>query len=526
MSTTAAVSRNAGVGAPVRPAGGRAGTEPALRPGRRWATIAVGALTAAVLAACGSGGPAPPDSSGLEWRPCAGAAEDAEGLRDAECAELVVPRDRSRPDGPSFTLPVLRLRATGEHRIGSLVINPGGPGISGVDYLRTEGDSLSTLRDRYDLVSFDPRGVGGSDPSIDCLDEAQEAEIRDRPSVPVDPEDERAAIDSARTIAESCRDRFGDWLAHVGTADVVQDLEQLRIALGEDRLTYLGFSYGTYLGARYAATHPDRTGRMVLDGAMDPSLDYDGVRRDQAVAMDRALGRFVADCQLETNCPLEGDVADGLDQLERLVRTLDRQPYTGPDGRRLSGGRALALLQSATYFPPRTWDGLRGVLGDALAGRFQPMLELAHGPALMVNPADTEYLAVLCHDLETSSSTDDLQRLAAEWRALAPIDGPSRAWGTAPCHVWPTRSAEQPAPVRAVGAGPILVIGTTHDPATPVGWARALAGQLDTSHYVEWEGDGHLAYGRAGPCVNRTVEQFLLEGVDPPRSTTCPAEGG
>ncbi len=467
-----------------------------------------------LLSACG--GESDGDAAALQWRPCGDGAE---------CAELVVPRDRSEPDGATFTLPVLRLPATGPDRLGSLVINPGGPGISGVGYLRRDGGDLAALRERYDLVSFDPRGVGGSDPVMECMDEAQVTAVRDRPSVPVGPDQERAAIDSARSIADACRSRFAEWLPHVGTADVVGDLDDLRAALGEDQLTYLGFSYGTYLGAEYASTFPERTGRMVLDGAMDPALDYDAVRRDQAIAMDAALGRFVADCQQDTDCPLTGGVAGGLGQLQELVRTLDREPYTAPDGRMLSGGRALALLQSATYFPPGTWDDLRAVLGDALAGRYQPMLELAHGPALMVNPADTQYLSVLCHDLETSTSTDDVPVLAEQWRALAPIDGPSRAWSTAPCHVWPTRSPAPPAPVRAAGAGPILVVGTTHDPATPVGWARSLAQQLDSARYLEWEGDGHLAYGRAGPCVSRIVESFLFRNGDPPGRTTCAADG-
>lgn len=453
----------------------------------------------------------------LTWTPC------GDGF---ECADLVVPRDHADASSPTFTIPVIRLTATGPgERIGSLVVNPGGPGIAGVDYLRDEHESLATLGERYDLVSFDPRGAGASRPAVDCLSRDEIDAVRDQVSAPSSPEEQRVALDLAESMVQACTDQVSDWLPYVGTRDVARDLDVLRSALGDARLTYLGFSYGTYLGATYADMFPDHTERMVLDGAMDPARDYDALRHDQAVAMDVALRRFVTDCLGSSECPLSGGVDAGLAQLADIVAALDEQPYEGPDGRTLSGSRALALIQSATYYPPETWEGLRDVLGAALRQDYQPMLERAHGPALMVNPADTPYLAVMCHDLGADTAggdTSELAALADEWAQDAPLNGPSRAWSTLPCRVWPERSSTPPAALAAEGSGPILVVGTTHDPATPFLWARALADELAESSLLEWNGDGHIAYGRAGACVADVVEGFLLEATDPPPTTTCP----
>lgn len=486
-------------------------------PTSRVALASVVTVLALLAAACGSGDSSESTAGGseegssLDWTAC----EDG-----YECADLVVPRDHTDPDSPTFTIPVIRLPATGPgERIGSLVVNPGGPGISGVNYLRDEGASLAALGERYDLVSFDPRGAGASNPAVDCLSEEEVATVRDQVSAPSTPAEERVAVDSAESMAQACADQVGEWLPWVGTQEVARDMDLLRAELGDDQLTYLGFSYGTFLGATYADLFPENTRRMVLDGAMDPARDYDTLRHDQAVAMDAALRRFAADCLESSDCPLTGSVDDALAQLAGIVEALDRSPFTADDGRTLSGSRALALIQSATYYPPSTWDGLRGVLGDALDGQYDAMLELAYGPALMVNPADTPYLSVMCHDLATSDG--DLGDLADEWAVEAPLNGPSRAWSTLPCRVWPEHTETPSTALNAEGSGPILVVGTTHDPATPVAWARSLSGALDEASYLEWEGDGHIAYGRAGACVSDIVEGFLLEDEAPPATSTC-----
>jgi pimeloyl-ACP methyl ester carboxylesterase len=486
-------------------------------------------LVLSVVTGCSDPVTSTPAPDALAWTPCGDGIEESKGIDEtgAECATLVVPRDHADPGSPTWSIPLIRLRATGSGaRLGTLVTNPGGPGISGIGYIRSEGvDTLTRLRERYDILGFDPRGAGSSEPAIECLDEPDVAAIRNQVSAPTSEAQVTLANELAGLVASRCSERFGEWLPFVGTREVARDMDRLRQALGEEKLHYLGFSYGTYLGATYADLFPQHAGRLVLDGAMNPALDYNALRRDQAVAMDAALADFVADCHKnadKTPCPLPADPKVALAALAGIVEELDVTPYQAADGRILSGSRALGLIQSATYYPPQTWTTLRDVLDTALVGDYAEMLEVAHSPALMVNPADTPYLAVMCHDLVIEQDPATVPLAAAEWAKLAPINGASRAWSTLPCRTWPARSATPSTERRAEGAGPILVVGTTRDPATPVAWARALKDALATAHYLEWNGDGHLAYGRGGACVDDAVEAFLLEGTTPAAGATCP----
>lgn len=451
-------------------------------------------------------------ATALEWTPCP-------GPKGAECAELVV----TGSETGNWTIPIMRLPATGQ-RIGVLFTNPGGPGISGVEYLRAWGDTLSRLRVSYDIVSFDPPGVGGSVPDTRCLSESQKIEIRNQPSAPGNGEERRTAYRLARLIGQECESLLGPALADVSTLNAAAVMDAIRAALGERRISYLGFSYGTLLGTVYADRYPERTWRFVLDGAMDPSLNYDRVRRDQAIALDRATRRFSRDCPKHRNCPLTGDPAQDMRTLEDFVAALDRKPYRH-NGRELSGLRALNFIQSSMYYPPYGWRVLRRALGPALEdGNLAPFLRAAYSPDNMVNPADPEYLSVMCEDLATSRDPSVIPRKARHWATLAPLNGASRAWSTAPCATWPTRQRALPAELDAAGSGPILVIGTTFDPATPVQWAQSLSAMLDNGYYLEWKGDGHLAYDgdRGGKCVTRVVDRFLLEGVRPAQETFCP----
>lgn len=449
----------------------------------------------------------------LSWSPC-------EGPQGAQCAEIQV---SGRATG-NWTIPVMRLPATGE-RIGVLFANPGGPGISGVDYLRNWGDTLSRLRVKYDIVSFDPPGVAGSVPDTRCLTDAQKEAIRNQPSAPSSREERQTAYRLGRLIGQECEALLGPALADVSTLNAAAVMDAIRAVLGERRISYLGFSYGTLLGAVYADRYPNRAWRFVLDGAMDPTLNYDRVRRDQAVALDRATRRFSRDCPQHRNCPLTGDPSQDMRTLEHLVASLDAKPYRH-NGKELSGLRALNLIQSSMYYPPYGWKTLRTVLWPALMqDDLTPLLRAAYSPDNMVNPADPEYLSVVCKDLATSRDPSVIPGKARHWAQLAPLNGASRAWSTAPCATWPTRQRALPARLTAAGSGPILVIGTTYDPATPVQWARHLSSMLRNGYYLEWKGDGHLAYDgdRGGACVTRVVDNLLLKGVRPPETTMCPA---
>ena len=452
-------------------------------------------------------------SAALAWRPC-------RGPKGAECARLAVD---SAATG-AWSIPVIRLPATGQ-RIGTLFANPGGPGISGVRYLKDWGGTLKTLRAAYDIVSFDPPGVGGSVPDTRCLTDAQKSQIRDQPSAPHNRAERDTAYRLAQLIGEECEALLGPALADVSTLNAAAVMDAIRAALGEQRIAYLGFSYGTLLGAVYADRYPERAWRFVLDGAMDPTLNYDRVRRDQAVALDQATRRFSRDCPSHADCPLTGDSQQDMATLEDLVASLDAKPFVHR-GRELSGLRALNLIQSSMYYPPYGWQVLRQVLAPALEDdNLVPFLRAAYSPDNMVNPADPEYLSVVCEDLATHRDPSVIPAKARHWAKLAPLNGASRAWSTAPCATWPTRQPALPARLTARGSGPILVVGTTFDPATPVKWGRHLAQMLHNSGYVEWPGDGHLGYDgeRGGRCVARAVERLLLQGRLPAQDVMCPA---
>jgi len=420
---------------------------------------------------------------------------------------------RRRPPAPAT--------GPGAH-LGVIVTNPGGPGIAGIPDLLASDDFFDPLRTRYDIVTFDPRGVGASTPALQCLDAMQVAAIRDQVSAPTSAQEQALAFALAREHGEACETAFGDDLAFLGTRDVARDMDVLRAALGAEQLDYLGFSYGTYLGATYAEMFPERTDRVVLDSAMNPANSYERLRYDQALAQQASIERFVADCPTHDDCPLAAEPDAALAQIASVVAALDAEPYVGADQRVLSGSRAQQLIGSSMYTPEAGWPALRAVLGPSLAGDFAPLLAAAYGPGLLVNPADSPYLAVLCHDLQVGRDAARTPILAAEWQAAPPLTGAGRAWSVLQCIEWPRRSHVAPAPFAASGSGDILVVGVTGDPATPVAWARALAGMLRHGHLLEWQGDGHIAYGRGGSCVDDAIEAFFLDGVLPPDGTVCP----
>ncbi len=312
------------------------------------------------------------------------------------------------PDGPSFRVPVIRIPSKAQNPK-LLLTNPGGPGISGVNDLRTNREYFEKFSDAYTVVSFDPRGVGASVPAIQCLDDQQRQAIFNQPSAPTSDADMKRAKELAIGIGDSCKRQFGDALAHIGTADVARDMDEIRKAMGFDQINYLGFSYGTFLGAVYADMFPKQTDRVVLDSVMDPMLDYQEVRHGQAQGMQLSITAFVEDCLRRPDCPLSGPSDQALQQISQLIGTLDGQPYVGADGRTLSGARMLALVESSQYFPESGWPTLRETLRHAVAKQWPAVLDAAYSPKLMVNPADSEYLSVVCIDFATRPRSGEAQ---------------------------------------------------------------------------------------------------------------------
>ena len=452
----------------------------------------------------------------LGWGPCSSA--DAPGV---ECATISVPYDYSQPDGERFTIPVARIPSkTSKPQL--LMMNPGGPGISGVDDLRSGREYYEKFTDVYTVVSFDPRGMGGSKPVVSCLDDQQKAAIFNQPSVPRSEADDQRRQELASGIGAACERQFGSALSHLGTENVVRDMDAIRTALGFDKTSYLGYSYGTFVGALYAQMFPERTGRVVLDSVMAPELDYRAVRHAQARGMQASVTAFAEDCLRRTDCPLPGPVQDAVKAIVGIIDRIDAAPYRAPDGRELSGSRMLALVESSQYLPASGWPTLRAALGDALAGRWPAVVEAAYSPDLMVNPADSEYLSVVCTDFATERDPNAPGRLAPIWAQESPVSGGNRAFSLAPCESWPVGPVRIPGPVNPVGAGPVLILNTAGDPATPLEWARSLHGQIRGSSLVIAPGPGHIA-STQNTCAEKILVAFLLHATPPPEPEyTCP----
>lgn len=481
---------------------------PPLRIARR-----VGASALCVSLAAGCSAPAPDPKIELAvWVPCGSGVE---------CSTLTVPFDYTRPDDRRFTIPLIRIPSKAD-KPKLLLTNPGGPGISGVKDLRSGTEYFERFVDAYTVVSFDPRGVGGSVPAVQCLDDRQKAAIFDQPSIPTSDAEITRATELAAGIGDACRAKVGDALSHVGTADVARDMDSLRKAMGFDRISYLGFSYGTFLGALYADQFADKTERMVLDSVMSPALTYEQVRHDQAEGMQASVAAFVDDCLSRAECPLSGSQDAALQQISDIIGSLDEKPYRSADGRTLSGARMLALVESAQYSPHEGWASLRETLSHAVNGDWPAVIDVAYSPDLMVNPADSEYLSVVCTDFQTRRDPAAPARLAPQWAAQSPISGGNRAWSLAPCESWPVSAVREPGPVDTRGAGPTLILNTTGDPATPLVWAQSLHDQISDSTMVVVPAPGHIASSQS-VCAEDVLTVFLMTGALPPdRVSDCP----
>ena len=454
---------------------------------------------------------------------------DWAGCGPDQCAKLTVPIDYSNPDGATLKLVVLKVAAKSpSKRIGSLVVNPGGPGASGIDYARA-ADFIVTepVRAAYDIVGFDPRGVGRSSP-IKCLDDRELDTFLGFDPTPDDKAEEQQFADSAKAFADKCKAKGGPLLAHVSTIDAARDMDVLRAALGEARLDFLGKSYGTFLGATYADLFPAKVGKFVLDGAVDPNLTWTQANEGQAVGFETATRAYVKDCVDNGNCPLGESLESGMQKLRDFLKALDARPLPldDPYVKELTEGWASAGIAGAMY-DTGLWSQLTDALRDAFAGTADPLMTLANGYArrtdagtYKVNLMQVIY-AVNCLDRPGSKDLAHYESDARLLSAEAPTWGPFLAWGSIPCGFWPVPANNVPKKIAASGSGPIVVVGTTRDPATPYKWAQALAAQLENGHLISYDGDGHTAYTRSNSCVDDAVDAYLLEGTVPPAGLRC-----
>ncbi len=453
----------------------------------------------------------------LRWTDC----------RDGfECARLTVPLDYKAPRGRTISIAVVRLPATDRNPRGSLLLNPGGPGVSGVDYARAADSVLSkALRARYDVVGFDPRGVARSAP-INCLSDKQLDTFLAADGSPDSAAEEQRLDRVSRAMGQGCARLKPGLTKNIGTRDAARDLDVLRSALGDRRLNYLGASYGTYLGLTYAELFPNRVGRLVLDGVLDPASSSAQVAQGQAEGFQGAFRAFLANCLRKSLCPLKGTVDEAEAQVGRLLDRIDSKPLRGEDGRK--AGQALTVLGvAAALYDQGSWSLLRRAFAEAARGNGATFLALAdyysdRGPGgrYTTNAIEANY-AINCLDRPETGELAAFRAAAVEMSKTAPVFGAYLAWGSLPCASWPAKPQGKPHPIAAKGAKPILVVGTTRDPATPYTWAKSVAGQLDSGRLLTFEGDGHTAYRRGSKCVDTAIDRYLIGGRLPAEGTRC-----
>ena len=445
-----------------------------------------------------------------------------------QCARLLVPFDYRRPAWRRFSLPVIKLPASDPaHRIGSLVINPGGPGGSGVSYAREARSVVSAaVRARFDVVGFDPRGVGGSVPAVHCLTGPQLDKYFATSDDPVTKAQIATVVAQAKLFVRGCEQHSGALLPYVGTRNAARDMDVLRAALGEAKLTYLGKSYGTYLGAWYAQLFPSHIRALVLDGAVDPHESAFSMNVVQAQGFEVALRSFTANCLRQPACPLgKGTVRAGITRLQGLLNQAASRPLISQiPGQPANAPMLLGGVESALY-SKSFWQYLSVGLTRAFAGNGTLLVALAdalleRGPTGRYTNLMDANTAVNCIDRPWPRSLAAWSAAAVSAAKAAPQFGAADMWGSLPCAYWPVPGAPQ-VPLRAAGAPPILVVGTTRDPATPYRWAQALARSLKSGVLLGRNGDGHTAYLSGSSCVDTAVDRYLITLAPPRNGTVC-----
>jgi pimeloyl-ACP methyl ester carboxylesterase len=421
---------------------------------------------------------------------------------------------------------VLRAKARGDgEKLGSIVYDPGGPGAAGTDYV-TNPDRLfgPAVLEHYDIVGLDPRGVGASDP-VDCLSDARLDTLLTSDPDPDTPAEVRRSDALMRGLGRGCIQRSGAVARHVSTLEVAKDLDVLRAALGESRLTYFGASYGTAIGATYADLFPKNVGRMVLDGALDPRASTLDLNLVQARGFETALRAYVGACVARGSCFLGSTVDEGAHRVRELLDDLERTPLRAGN-RTLTAGNANYGIAYPLY-NKATWGILDQALQKAFSGDGSVLMALAD--AYLHRTADGRfndnsfeaYYAINCLDHDDAIPSSRLARYRPEFDKASPTFGRIFLSSVSACENWPVHTGRVGKRVHATGAAPILVVGTTRDPATPLVWARALARQLDNAVLVVRDGDGHTGYRQGSTCTDTVVEAYLVSGTVPKHNVRC-----
>jgi pimeloyl-ACP methyl ester carboxylesterase len=455
----------------------------------------------------------------LTWRQCSG------GFL---CAEAIAPLDWSNPTGDTVDLALIKKPASGSSPLGSLFVNPGGPGGSAYDFVEQSADYAlhPTVQTAYDLIGYDPRGTGHSD-AVHCLTDAE----RDAWLYDIVPGERGSAewianyTAAAKEFAEKCAENTGPLLEFIDTDSTSRDLDMLRAVVGDPKLNYLGYSYGTLLGAEYAENFPDKVGRMVLDGAEDPASSGFDITISQAEGFENALKNYLADCATRSDCWFDGSADAALTTIQKMLAQVEKSPLRASDGRELGA----SSLLTAVFYPlynEGNWPLLDMLFSSVEDGDADYAFGLAD--AYNSRNADGSYAdnliesfnAISCADYPAENDPAVIAERNERLVKASPTVGPYWTYGDIGCAQWVYPSTRVPAEVTATGSEPILVVGTTGDPATPYKWAEALAGQLENGHLVSFEGEGHTAYN-SSTCVANVVDAYFLEGVVPEADPSC-----
>ncbi|MEU9153804.1 alpha/beta hydrolase [Streptomyces sp. NPDC048417] len=507
--------------------------------------IRVAALTAALalsclLAGCSDGAAKGGDLAAqkLDWKACP-APEKAEGGGDTpsplpgggawQCATMKAPLDWSKPKGATIGLALIRATTSGDasKRIGSLIFNFGGPGGSGVTTLPAFAEDYAGLRTRYDLVSFDPRGVGRSDP-VECENDEQLDNYFQQDATPETSAERTQLINRTKQFNAACEKNSKSILPHVRTTDAARDMDLMRQVLGDQQLHYFGISYGTELGGVYAHLFPKNVGRAVLDGVIDPSQNPEQSSLGQAKGFQLALDNFAEDCtSKKTECPIGDTPQDVKDRIAKLLADLDKKPIPGILPRQLTQTAATNGIAQSLYSKD-FWEYLTAGLEEAYDGDGKILMLLSD--SMNGRSQNGEYsnitaanIAINCADERPRYSAGYVQQKLPEFRAASPLFGDYLAWGMVSCTSWAVPGAADHPDVSAPGAAPILVVGNTGDPATPYEGAKKMVESLGKGVGVEltYQGQGHGAYDSKNKCVQSTVNGYLLEGKVPKAGTVC-----
>lgn len=445
-----------------------------------------------------------------------------------QCTTVTAPMNWKDPSQASIKLALIRKPATGT-RLGSLLVNPGGPGASGYDFIR---DSLSyavdkTLQTNYDIVGFDPRGVGHST-AVNCGG-ATVLDHFNYDIVPGTPGTDSwiAAVEQQNAaFGQDCLDHTGALLQYVDTVSAARDLDLLRAVLGDRKLNYLGYSYGTFLGATYADLYPTKTGRLVLDGALDPATTDFEVTDVQAKGFESAFRAYLKSCIGQSACPFTGTVDEAMTQTGQLLDQLQASPLAGSDGRQL-GANTMFVAIILPLYNKDNWPYLNRLFSEVRKGVTSTAFLLADSyndrkqNGTYASNSTEAFVSINCLDYVSDSSVDTMRAQAAQLDKDAPTFGPRMAYGGTSCAKWPFAATRVRGPIAAKGSGDILVVGTTNDPATPYVWAQNLSKELEHGHLVTYHGEGHTAYNKSNSCVNNAVDDYFVKGTVPSKDPEC-----